>query len=157
MAPDVVITHPLYPDADITGPDEFIAKLADPLLTAYPDLRVRHEALIGRGDHIATRWVIEGTQGHPYFGQLPPTRRRITYLLQEMIEVRDGRIVRMDLTLNVLSVAHQLGLIPIGAVRLAGRIARTTRGRPSCRAPLGRVHAFVKHAGTARRSFARQR
>jgi steroid delta-isomerase-like uncharacterized protein len=132
FSPHVVVDHPTL--SEPLDNVEAFKTMARTVLTGYPDLRVSTEAMIGEDGLVATRWLMRGTQTGVYLQGLPPTGRRVTTPINEFVQVENGRIVRMTLAINLLRVAHQFGLIPVVAPRLAARAARLV----SSYAPLSR-------------------
>jgi steroid delta-isomerase-like uncharacterized protein len=65
------------------------------LVEAFPDLVTRVEDLVVDGERgaVAVRWSSEGTNRGRYLG-VGPTGRRTAIRGIEIVEIRDGRIVR---------------------------------------------------------------
>ena len=122
LADDVVIHHPVYPST-VIGREAF-KELPRRLLEGFPDLRVTLEHVVGQNDRVGARWVIRGRHQGLY-RRVPATGRRVTIPVQEILHVRDGRIVEMWFAINLLAVAQQLGVMPSLAA-----LGRLRRARP---------------------------
>jgi steroid delta-isomerase-like uncharacterized protein len=109
FAPDALLHSPVQPEP-LRGL-ETIKTLAAKLRTAFPDFRLTIEELMGEGDFVLVRYTMRGTQEGDYFG-IPPTGRRVTSHEIEMFRIPDGKIAEMWLEFNVMSVLHQLGVMP---------------------------------------------
>src|SRR5258705_212282 len=79
-------------DGPVTGPAEVRARLYQPLLGAFPDLRVTVEDVIAEGDRVAVRWAASGTHtGHGLgFG---PSGRAVTFRGMTWVRVQGGKLV----------------------------------------------------------------
>lgn len=60
----------------------------------FPDLRIGLLSMFSDGQHIATQWIMTGTQYGDLPG-LPATRRKISIRGASISEIKDGHIVRM--------------------------------------------------------------
>ena len=60
------------------------------------------------------RWVLLGTQTGSYRG-IPPTGRSVILPGCEFIEVREGKVYRVDGYFDRLSIMQQLGVVPAPA------------------------------------------
>ena len=60
--------------------------------TAFPDLHVVTEDLVGEGDRVALRWKAEGTHRGDLMG-LVPTGKRVTLTGIEILRIAGGKIV----------------------------------------------------------------
>ncbi len=65
-------------DTELRGPEAFRERIHRPFLAAFPDLRIVVESAIGQDDHVAVRWLAEGTHACDGVG-CPPTGRRVTF------------------------------------------------------------------------------
>jgi steroid delta-isomerase-like uncharacterized protein len=106
-APDVV-AHGLAPDPlERDGVEAFYAGL----WSAFPDLRISVEDMVGEGDRVAWRLTVRGTHEGEFRG-IPPTGVEVTFDAQYVFRFRDGAIVERWTTFDRLGVLVQLGAIP---------------------------------------------
>ena len=75
--------------------------------SAFPDLRVITEDLVGEGDRVALRWRAEGTHRGELMG-IAPTGKRVTLTGIEILRIADGKIVERWAEDNGLMVLQQL-------------------------------------------------
>ena len=76
----------------ISGHDEFVQKLHEPLIGAFPDLRVTLEDIVAEGDKAAVRWTFEATHTGDTLG-IPATNRRVKVSGMSWLQCRNGRLV----------------------------------------------------------------
>jgi steroid delta-isomerase-like uncharacterized protein len=75
--------------------------------SAFPDLRVTTEDLVGDGDRVALRWRAEGTHRGDLMG-LPGTGKRVTLTGIEILRIQDGKIAERWAEDNGMSVMQML-------------------------------------------------
>jgi predicted ester cyclase len=78
------------------------------LRRAFPDIRIRFDALIAEGDWVAVHCRIEGTHLGEWRG-IPPTGRHAIWRATIFRRVRDGKVVKGYATFDWLSVLQQIG------------------------------------------------
>lgn len=66
--------------------------LYEPLIRAFPDMKVVVDACIAEGDHAAVRWTVTGTQTGELMG-IPPSNQKVTFSGMSWLQVRDGMII----------------------------------------------------------------
>lgn len=82
---------------------------------AFPDLRMEPEEVIASGDRTVARVRVSGTQDGDFMG-MPPSGRRAEVKLIDIMRFDDaGLITEHWGVADMLSLLHQLGLIPQGA------------------------------------------
>jgi steroid delta-isomerase-like uncharacterized protein len=82
--------------------------------SAFPDSRVEVTGTFACGDHVAVEFTARGTHAGPLEGAgatIPATGRSIDIRLCEIIEVRDGSIVRGRSYWDLATMMRQLGLL----------------------------------------------
>ncbi len=105
--PDVV-AHGLGPDPlDLQGLKQFYGGL----WSAFPELHIAIEDMVGEGDRVSWRLRVRGTQESEFRG-VPPTGKEVTFGAQYIFRFRDGRIVERWTNFDRLGVLVQLGAIP---------------------------------------------
>jgi steroid delta-isomerase-like uncharacterized protein len=79
----------------------------------FPD----HDAVIhdqvAEGDKVVTRKSFTGTHEGEFLG-VPPTGRRVTINVIDIVRVQDGRIVEHWNTVDLLGALQQMGAVPGG-------------------------------------------
>ncbi len=88
------------------GRDEFKAVVAR-LRRAFPDIRYRIDDAVLSGDRMALRWEARGTHQGEYLG-VRPSGRAISYTGITLYELRDGRIARVWVSADLLSLLRRL-------------------------------------------------
>jgi steroid delta-isomerase-like uncharacterized protein len=80
---------------------------------AFPDFALEVRSTVNEGERAAVHWTAVGTHLGPLWG-VEPTGARVDFEGIDLLEVRDGLIVRNDAVADTLSIARQLGLVPPG-------------------------------------------
>jgi predicted ester cyclase len=75
---------------------------------AFPDIRIRFDAVIAEGDWVAVHCTIDGTHLGEWRG-IPPTGKHATWTLTMFRRVRDGKLVQGYISWDWLSVVRQIG------------------------------------------------
>jgi hydroxyacylglutathione hydrolase len=115
------------------------------VFAAMPDWRFEVLDTIAEGDRAAVHWRVTATHtGAPYRG-VEAAGARIDASGADVIEVRDGRIARMDAYPDGLTIARQLGLLPrAGTAAEAGLTRAFNAGsRAARRAAAGDLEAIA--------------
>jgi hydroxyacylglutathione hydrolase len=79
---------------------------------AFPNWRFEILETIAEGDRCTVRWRITGTFAGGSFQGLEPTGARIAIEGCDVVEVRDGHVVRIDAYLDGADLGRQLGAMP---------------------------------------------
>ena len=79
--------------------------------TAYPDLNMAVDFIIGEGDYLASQVTMTGTHKGEYMG-IAPTGKKITYKHALFTRFKDGKSAEAVPFGNTLSVYQQLGVSP---------------------------------------------
>ena len=80
---------------------------------AFPDFALEVRSIVTEAERSAVHWTAVGTHLGSLWG-VEPTGARVTFEGIDLLEVRDGLIVRNDAVADTLSIARQLGLVPPG-------------------------------------------
>jgi predicted ester cyclase len=91
-----------------------VAKLAETLLAAFPDLEIKVEDLIAEGDKVACRWKARGTQRGPFLG-IPPTNAQVTFTGTSIERIQGGKIVETKTNWDSFELIQQLHAAAKGA------------------------------------------
>ena len=91
----------------IRGPVEFRERLHQPFLAAFPDLAVKVEATLARGDEVVIRWTAVGTHTGDGF-EFPPTQQRAEFQGITWLRVRDGKLTEGWQSSNIPEVMRRL-------------------------------------------------
>ena len=94
-------------DGPIRGPDEFRARQYDPILAAFPDIRVSVDGLLREGDEVVVRWSATGRHTGEALG-MKATRKTVTFRGMSWIRVKDGKFADGWQTSNIPEVLRQL-------------------------------------------------
>jgi steroid delta-isomerase-like uncharacterized protein len=81
--------------------------------TAFPDSRVEVRSVIAHGDRVAVEFTAQGTHRGPLVGpagEIPATGRSVQLQLCEVLQLRDGKIVRGRSYYDSGTMLRQLGL-----------------------------------------------
>ena len=76
--------------------------------TAFPDLKVTIEDMVGEGDKICARLTTRGTHKGVFF-DIPPTGKTISMKGLTMIHIVDGRMAASWVLNDVMGLMNQLG------------------------------------------------
>jgi steroid delta-isomerase-like uncharacterized protein len=83
------------------------------LFAAFPDFHFDVLDVVASGERAAVRWHATGTfDGPGRFQGLIPNGRKIDVEGCDVLNVRDGRVVRNDAYMNGAEMARQLGALP---------------------------------------------
>ncbi len=108
IAPDFVRHDPGLP-FEVRGP-EGVRELNSVFLTAFPDLRLDVEDVIGEGDKVLVRLTIRGThQGE--LMEIPPTGKEVEVGVLDLFRIVDARLVEHWAAIDNLGMMQQLGVI----------------------------------------------
>ena len=79
----------------------------------FPDHDAVIHDLVAEGDKVVTRKSFTGTHEGEFLG-VPPTGRRVTIDVIDIVRVEDGRIVEHWNTVDLLGALQQMGVAPGG-------------------------------------------
>ncbi len=103
-----VVAHGLAAESlDRSGVEAFYSLL----WSAFPDLRISVDDMVGEGDRVAWRLTVKGTHEGEFRG-VSPTGVAVTFGAQYLFRFRDGAIVERWTNFDRLGVMVQLGAIP---------------------------------------------
>jgi steroid delta-isomerase-like uncharacterized protein len=109
-----------YLDDSYTGESETLGSVhgregARQMLTtmfqAFPDVHLEVEQIIASGDHLISRVVASGTHKGNFAG-VPATNKKVSFHSCNVVEVRNGKVIRSRLYSDNLSLFRQLGVLP---------------------------------------------
>lgn len=118
---------------------EEVRAFFDGLMTAAPDMEVIVDRTVSEGDTTVVQWRMHGTfTGGPLFNGVQATGGRLQLRGCDVIDVRDGEIVRNTAFQDGIELARTLGMLPaqdsaaeramIGAFNGATKLRRRIRG-----------------------------
>lgn len=81
------------------------------LHSAFPDFKATVEHLIGEGDKVVVHMTWTGTQKGEFMG-IPPTGRRISIGVIDILRVADGELVEHWGIMDSAMMMQQLGVMP---------------------------------------------
>lgn len=112
-ADDAVLSFPGVPEGTIRGRDAIRQNWADQR-AAFPDGHITTEVLVVEGDTVADEFTYTGTSTGPIAmpdgSTMPATGRRIEMKGMQLLQLRDGRVIRHDLFLDSAVMMAQMGL-----------------------------------------------
>lgn len=92
-----------------TGPQAFKATVGM-WRSAFADIHMTIEAVVGDGDLVANRFTTRGTHTGPLMG-LPPTGEKMVVHGQELYRLEDGKVAESWICDDVPSILVQLGVL----------------------------------------------
>lgn len=108
FAPDFV-EHELPPG--VPPGREGTRQLFSALHAAFPDIHVDVKEIVARDDRAAAYMTWQGTQTGEFMG-IPPTGKRATWEVFDMVRVVDGKLAEHWGLMDQLSLMQQLGVVP---------------------------------------------
>jgi predicted ester cyclase len=108
------------PDGVFEGKSAIHERLVQEL-AGFSDVHHSMRSFVEQGDAFCDEWTFAGTHSAPFplpdGGELPATSKRVEIKGMEIVRVNaDRKITLNTLYYDNLSVATQLGIIPVGAV-----------------------------------------
>jgi steroid delta-isomerase-like uncharacterized protein len=82
--------------------------------TAMPDSTVEVTSMVVDGNSVATEFTGRGTHTGPLStpaGEIPPTGRQVELQFCEVLQLRDGKVVRGHTYFDSITVLRQLGVV----------------------------------------------
>ncbi|MGH2558491.1 MAG: ester cyclase [Thermomicrobiales bacterium] len=76
--------------------------------SAFPDLNLTIESMVGEADYVVYRFVARGTHKGPFMG-VPPSGRRIEIDGISMDRLRDGQTIERWLQYDTVALLQQIG------------------------------------------------
>ena len=102
----------------LRGPDA-ARQMLEGYLTAFPDLHLEVEQIIASGDHVVARVRVTGTQKGNFMG-IPPTNKTIQIQSCNVVEVKNGKVVRSRVYTDNAKLFQQLGVLSLPRTQAAG-------------------------------------
>ena len=103
---------------ELRGPEGF-KQLVGMYLTAFPDVRLTIDDLIGEGDQVVVRWTARGTHLGDLTGIAPPTGRPISITGIIVMRFADGKVVEDFENFDELAMLRQIGVTTLPAAAAA--------------------------------------
>jgi predicted ester cyclase len=95
------------------GPEAFVQAVML-FRTAFPDINVTIEDVVGEGEKVYCRFTTRGTHQGPLMG-IPPTGRSVTVYEMSCHRLVESKVVESWIGDNVPSILRQIGaLVPAG-------------------------------------------
>jgi predicted ester cyclase len=82
------------------------------LFNAFPDFNVSIDQVIGKGEWVAARLSISGTNTGLYRGLPEPTHRSANWEAIGFVRLADGKIAEIYGTADRMGMLTQLGILP---------------------------------------------
>jgi predicted ester cyclase len=80
-------------------------------LNAFPDMRMETKNIVSSGDVVVTEFLVHGTQRGRYM-DIEPTNRMVSFLLCNVLEVRDNKVFSVREYFDSVTLMRQLGVQP---------------------------------------------
>ena len=96
-----------YASRTIQGREPFKQFLST-LLTAFPDVHLTIEDMIGEGDRVVIRYMYRGTHKGDLMG-IPPTGKQVAVTGIEIMRVANGKILEEWINSDLM---QQIGIVP---------------------------------------------
>ena len=108
-APEFVDNHYMFPEP-LHGTDNF-KQIVTAFRSAFPDVRLTIEDVLGEGDKVVLRWSLRGTHQGDLMG-IPPTGKAVQLTGMVIVRFSGGKIVERWVSEDALGLMRQLGAIP---------------------------------------------
>ena len=89
------------------------------LFGGFPDLRLEVEQMLPSGDFLVTSSRLTGTHKGSFLG-IAPTNKAVSWKICNVVEVRNGKIVKNRLYGDTASLLQQIGAISLPRPTAAG-------------------------------------
>jgi steroid delta-isomerase-like uncharacterized protein len=89
------------------------------MLQAFPDLHYEIEQIIASEDQVVIRSVLTGTHRGTFAGTAP-TSKAVRWRSCSVVQIRNGRLVRIGTYSDNMSLLRQIGVLPMPATAKAG-------------------------------------
>jgi steroid delta-isomerase-like uncharacterized protein len=89
------------------------------MFEAFPDFHVEVEQILASGDHVVTRALLTGTHKGNLAG-IAPTNKKVSWNGCNIVELRNGKVIRSRIYADNVSVFRQLGVLPAPKATTAG-------------------------------------
>jgi steroid delta-isomerase-like uncharacterized protein len=89
------------------------------MFQTFPDLHIEIEQIIASGDHIVSRVTLTGTYKGTFAG-VPATNKKVSWHSCNVVEVKNGKVIRSRIYADNLSLMRQLGVLPMPKATTAG-------------------------------------
>lgn len=80
-------------------------------LSAFPDMHITLNDVLGEGDRVVTRGYFTGTHSGEFMG-IPATGKQINVNYMDMWVIHDGKAAENWVQMDLLSLMQQLGVAP---------------------------------------------
>jgi steroid delta-isomerase-like uncharacterized protein len=88
-------------------------------LTAFPDLRFEVEQILASGDSVVARVHLTATHKGNFRG-IAPTNKAVSWRSCNVVEVRNGKMIRSRVYADNASLLQQLGVLSLPKAAVAG-------------------------------------
>jgi steroid delta-isomerase-like uncharacterized protein len=89
------------------------------LIGAFPDVQVEDEQTLASGDFVVVRARVTGTHKGNFAG-IPPTNKRVSWGVCNVVEFRNGKVIRVRQYADNASLFQQLGVLALPRPAAAG-------------------------------------
>ncbi len=98
----------------VTGPAQFLELMHQPMLAAFPDIRLTVEGIVVEGHEAVVRWQASATHLGT-FGDIPSSGRPVTFSGMTWLRFENGKIVEGSDRYNLHSLVFYLSTGQVSA------------------------------------------
>lgn len=110
LAPDFVEREELPPG--LPPGREGVKQLALTMRSAFPDLKGTVVDVVAEDDEVVVRWTCAGTHSGDEFMGIPPSGRKVSVEVIDIIRIADGKCVEHWGLMDNMALMQQLGVAP---------------------------------------------
>ncbi len=107
---DDFVEHEVFPGLPSGGPDA-VREAFNFFLTAFPDMKIAVDEMIGEGDKVVARAKFSGTHTGEFMG-IPPTNKGFETQVIDILQITGGKVTAHWGVTDQLAMMQQLGLAP---------------------------------------------
>ena len=89
------------------------------MFSGFPDLRLEIEEILATGENLAIRVRLTGTHTGNFAG-IAPTNKSVSWGACNVIQVRDGKVIRSRIYADNATLFQQIGALSIPRAAVAG-------------------------------------
>jgi steroid delta-isomerase-like uncharacterized protein len=91
---------------------EGVKQMALVMRSAFPDFKGTIEDTVAEGDKVVVRWTCTGTHSAAEFMGIPPTGKKVSVEVIDIIRIADGKFVEHWGLMDNAALMQQLGATP---------------------------------------------
>jgi steroid delta-isomerase-like uncharacterized protein len=110
LTPDFIEREQLPPG--VPPGREGVKQLATMMRSAFPDLKATIEDAVAEDDKVVMRWTCTGTHSGGEFMGVPPTGKKVSIEVIDIIRIADGKFAEHWGLMDNTALMQQLGATP---------------------------------------------